>query len=147
MPKSTRVLIVDDDYSFREALAYLIADLPGVELAGEARNGEEMLALAAALQPDVVITDINMPVLDGIAATQQLKAQPSPPRVLICSCDSSVQLRCAATAAGADAFIPKREACARLTALLVPRPTQSGSVLPLPLAGEGESRIRAPTLS
>ena len=120
MSKPTTVLIADDDDSFREALAFLIDDLPGVELVGEASDGAQLLELAAALHPAVVITDANMPVIDGMAATRLLKRTPNPPLVAVCSCDRGFQVRCAALAAGADEFIPKQDACARITALLVP---------------------------
>jgi DNA-binding NarL/FixJ family response regulator len=121
MAEPTRVLIADDDDSFREALALLISDLPGVELVGEARDGKQLVELAARLHPEVVLTDCSMPILDGIAATRLLKSAPKPPTVVVCSCDGGPDVRAAALAAGADAFVPKRETCARVTALLVPR--------------------------
>src|SRR5262245_32603307 len=120
MSKPIRVLIVDDDVPFREALSFLLSELPGVELAGEARNGREMLELAAALHPDVVLTDVNMPIMDGIAATRMLKSTPKPPMVVVCSCESSAEVRAAAFAAGADAFIKKREIHERVPFLLAP---------------------------
>ena len=109
MTRPTRVLIADDDDSFREVLASIISEMPGVELVGEARNGQEMIALAAVLRPDIVLTDVNMPIVDGIAATRLLKAMPNPPMVVVSSCDSRAETRAAALAAGADAFIRKRE--------------------------------------
>jgi DNA-binding NarL/FixJ family response regulator len=116
------VLIADDDDSFREALAALLSDLPGVELVAEARNGKQLLELAAVFCPEVVLTDINMPLLDGIAATPLLKSLAKPPTVVVCSCNDDIEVRAVALAAGADEFIPKRETCARVTALLVPQP-------------------------
>ena len=120
MSTPIRVLIVDDDAPVREALAFFIGDLPGVELAGAARNGREMLELCAALHPDVVLTDVNMPILDGIAATRLLTSTLNPPMVVVCSCDNGAEVRAAALAAGADAFIPKRELCERVPSLLAP---------------------------
>jgi two-component system response regulator AlgR len=120
MSKPITVLIVDDDAPVREALAFFIGDLLGVELAGEARNGREMLELCAALHPDVVLTDVNMPILDGIAATRLVKSTPKPPMVVVCSCENGAEVRAAASAAGADAFIPKRELCERVPSLLAP---------------------------
>jgi len=127
LPTSIRVLIADDDDLFRDALAALINDLPGVELVGQARNGQETVALAALLHPDVVVTDVNMPLVDGIAATRLLKSMPTPPMVLVCSCDGGSEARAAARAAGADAFISKAETYARVTSLFVPwrRPARS----------------------
>jgi DNA-binding NarL/FixJ family response regulator len=122
------VLIADDDDPFRDALAALINDLAGVRLVGQARDGQEMVALAAILHPDVVLTDVNMPILDGIAATRLLKSMPNPPMVVVCSCDGGSEARTAARAAGADAFISKGETYARVTSLFVPWQRPAGAV-------------------
>ena len=68
-----RVLLVDDQALFREGLRTLLAAQPGVEVVGEAANGEEALRLAATRRPDVVLMDLQMPVLDGVAATRRLR--------------------------------------------------------------------------
>lgn len=67
-----RVLLVDDQAMFREGLRTLLSVQPGLEVVGEAGNGEEAVRLAAALRPDVVLMDLHMPVLDGVAATRRL---------------------------------------------------------------------------
>jgi YesN/AraC family two-component response regulator len=68
-----RVLLVDDQDLFREGLHTLLSVQPEIDVIGEANNGEQALALAVRFQPDVVLMDVQMPVLDGVAATRQLK--------------------------------------------------------------------------
>ncbi|MFQ5576343.1 MAG: response regulator [Anaerolineae bacterium] len=67
------VLLVDDQALFREGLRTLLAVHPDLEVVGEAGNGQEALQLAGTLHPAVVLMDLRMPVLDGVAATRQFK--------------------------------------------------------------------------
>ena len=69
-----RVLLVDDHKMFRYALRLILEKEPNIEIAGEAGDGQEMLALAHSLAPDVVCMDISMPQMDGIDATRRLLA-------------------------------------------------------------------------
>ena len=71
---SIRILLVDDQTLFREGLRALLSAQPGFEVVGEASNGEEALRLAATLHPAVVLMDLRMPVLDGVAAARRLRA-------------------------------------------------------------------------
>lgn len=73
--KSIKVLIADDQQVFRMGLSALLKEMNGIELLGEASNGAILLEKALVLHPDVIITDIKMPVLDGIAATKELMRQ------------------------------------------------------------------------
>lgn len=69
-----RVLLVDDQALFREGLNTLLSVHADIDVVGEASNGEESLLQATALQPDVVLMDLRMPLLDGAAATRRLRA-------------------------------------------------------------------------
>jgi DNA-binding NarL/FixJ family response regulator len=68
------LLIADDHEMFRDGFKLMLTKQPDIQLLGEAENGRELLQLAESLQPDVVITDIKMPIMDGIEATQKIKA-------------------------------------------------------------------------
>lgn len=67
-----RLLLADDHEIFRDGFRVMLKKQQAVDLVGEAENGQQLIDLARELQPDVIITDIKMPVLDGIAATRQL---------------------------------------------------------------------------
>ncbi|WP_055529746.1 response regulator [Streptomyces graminilatus] len=69
---SIRVLLVDDQQLIRTALSVVIADLPDIEVVGEAADGEEAVALVDELAPDVVVMDLRMPGTDGIEATRRI---------------------------------------------------------------------------
>ncbi len=72
MKQSIRILLVDDQALFREGLRILLSSQPDFEVVAEASNGEEALRQAAIFRPEVVLMDLRMPVLDGVAATRRL---------------------------------------------------------------------------
>lgn len=72
---STRVLLVDDDALVRLALTRTLADYPDLEVVGEAGTGDESVASVERLRPHIVIMDIQMPRMDGIAATREIKGR------------------------------------------------------------------------
>src|ERR1700729_3345096 len=70
-----RVVIADDQASVREGLVLLLGGLPGIDVVGAAADGEQALTLVAEHQPDAILLDLHMPVLDGIGATRRLVAE------------------------------------------------------------------------
>jgi len=77
-----RILLADDQALFREALRMLISSQPDLEVVGEAANGAEAIQLTASLHPQVVLMDLQMPVMDGVAATRQLHSEQPGCRVI-----------------------------------------------------------------
>ena len=111
---TVRVLLVDDQALFREALAVLLSVADGVEVVGEAANGAEALARSAELRPDVVLMDVRMPVLDGIAATRRLRVEQPDVQVLaLTTFDDDAEVF-AALRAGAVGYLLKDVSSARL---------------------------------
>ncbi len=78
-----RVVIVDDHPVVREGLAMLLAEEGDIQVVGQAADGDEAIALAQRVQPDVIIMDLMMPTMDGVAATRGLRAAGVPSRVLV----------------------------------------------------------------
>src|ERR1700688_2211658 len=70
-----RVVIADEEASVREGLVLLLGGLPGIDMVGAAADSSPALALAVEQQPDAVLLDLHMPVLDGIGATRRLVAE------------------------------------------------------------------------
>ena len=104
---SKRILIVDDVPQVRRELRTLLPLLDEIEIVGEAENGQSATELAAALRPDVVLMDIEMPIMDGITATRLIKQQCSPCRIVVLSIHSDEEVRAEARLAGADDFVDK----------------------------------------
>ncbi len=78
-----RVLLVDDQALFREGLNTILSLQPDIVIVGEASNGQEALVATAIHQPDVILMDLNMPVLGGVAATRRLKESGATARVIV----------------------------------------------------------------
>ncbi len=78
-----RVMLVDDQALFREGLRTLLSIRPDLEVVGEAENGREAIDLAAKLHPDVILMDLRMPVLNGVAATRQLQQEQPNSKVIV----------------------------------------------------------------
>ena len=106
---SVRVLLVDDQELVRTGFRMILADEDGIEVVGEAADGREALAAADRLQPDVVVMDIRMPVMDGVEATRQLAHGDagSGPRVLVLTTFDGDEHVVEALRAGASGFLLK----------------------------------------
>lgn len=81
--KPIRVLLVDDQALFREGLRTLLSAQPGIEVAGEAPNGETAVQLAKRLHPQVVLMDLRMPILNGVEATRRIRAETPACQVIV----------------------------------------------------------------
>lgn len=111
---SIRVLLVDDQALFREGLHTLLSVQPGLEIVGEAGNGEEALRMATALQPDVILMDMQMPVLDGPAATRELKSRHPGIKVIVLTTFDDDESVFEGLRAGAVGYLLKDTPSARL---------------------------------
>ncbi|WP_405113083.1 response regulator transcription factor [Micromonospora sp. NBC_01405] len=106
-PDPVRVLIVDDDALVRAGLSMILGGVPDLRVVGEAADGDQVPAAVAACAPDVVLMDIRMPRVDGLAATEALRAQPRPPEVLVLTTFDADDQVLRALRAGAAGFLLK----------------------------------------
>lgn len=104
-----RVLIADDQALVRRGFSLILATEPDLEVVGEAADGAQAVAACRALQPDIVLMDVRMPGLDGIAATKQIAANPDalPIRVVMLTTFDMDQYVYDALQAGASGFLLK----------------------------------------
>ena len=102
-----RILLVDDQPLFREGLRTLLSVQPDFEVVGEAGNGAEALRLARSLRPAVVLMDLQMPVLDGVAATRRLRQEQPECRVIVLTTFDDDELVFDGLRAGAIGYLLK----------------------------------------
>lgn len=104
--RTIEVLVVDDHALFRAGLVSLLTDLDGIGVVGEARNGKEALELLDDIDPDLILLDVNMPLLDGVEALKLIK-KTSSAKVLMLTISRNDTDLFGAIQAGADGYILK----------------------------------------
>ncbi|GII87529.1 DNA-binding response regulator [Sphaerisporangium siamense] len=149
-----RVILAEDQAMVRGALASLLGLEPDIEVVGEAATGEEAVAVAVAARPDIALLDIEMPVLDGIAAAGRIRAETPGCRVMILTTFGRPGYLRRAMEAGASAFLvkdsPAKELAAAIRRVLrgerVIDPGLAAAALsagPNPLSGRERDVLRA----
>jgi DNA-binding NarL/FixJ family response regulator len=103
----TRVLIADDERLVRGGFRRILDDEDDIQVVAEAANGEEAVALAAEVRPDVVLMDMRMPIINGIEATRQIVVDENAPRVLVLTTFDLDEYVYSALQAGASGFLLK----------------------------------------
>jgi DNA-binding NarL/FixJ family response regulator len=132
----TRVVVADDQALVRSGFAMMLSAHDDIEVVGEAKDGREAVALARSTRPDVVLMDIQMPVLDGISATQAILRDPDPPRVLVLTTFDVDEYVVEALRSGASGYLLKDVEPSDLVAAV--RAAEAGE---LPLAPQVLRRV------
>nr|WP_296073432.1 response regulator transcription factor [uncultured Actinoplanes sp.] len=114
MSDPIRVLVVDDQQLLRAGFRVILSAEPGIEVVGEADDGQAAIDLVRATKPDVVLMDIRMPEMDGLSATERLMAMPEPPRVVVLTTFDQNEYVVRALRAGAYGFLLKDTPTTRL---------------------------------
>jgi DNA-binding NarL/FixJ family response regulator len=107
MTEAIRVLVVDDQTLVRSGLRLVLQGREGIEVVGEAADGEEALRAVRRLRPDVVLMDVRMPAMDGLGATRRVLAENSDCRVIVLTTFDIDEYVYSAIAAGASGFLLK----------------------------------------
>jgi DNA-binding NarL/FixJ family response regulator len=120
-PSRIEVVVAEDDLLFAAALVDLLETDERVDVVGRARNGAEAVELAERLHPDVVVMDIEMPVVDGIEATRRLRDSGNPAKVFVLTASESAETRRRALEAGAAGYLRKSDSSLELLGALPDR--------------------------
>jgi DNA-binding NarL/FixJ family response regulator len=112
--KAIRVLLADDHQLVREGIRALLLSIAGVDVVGEAADGQGAIRLATELRPDVILMDIMMPGMNGLGATEQIVKGKSGARVIILSMNESDEFVLQAIRAGASGYLLKNAKTAEL---------------------------------
>lgn len=106
-PEPVRIVLADDHDLVRSGIAALLSSIKGVEVIAEAHDGEELLAILQTVRPDIVITDISMPGMDGFTAASRITSAFPGVRVVVLSAHDSVDAVKRAVASGACGYLRK----------------------------------------
>jgi DNA-binding NarL/FixJ family response regulator len=101
------IMIVEDHPLFRQGLRHVLETEPDLSVVGEVGNGEEAIAMAASLHPEVILMDINLPKLNGLQATREITAAQDDARVIVLTAYHDDEQLFHALKAGAAAYYPK----------------------------------------
>ena len=115
---SLRILLVDDNHTFLNAVSQCLAMMPEAEVVGHAYDGAEALEKAQALQPDLVLLDIVMPHMTGLEVATQMQTWPKPPHILFLSMHDNESYRSATRELGAVALVGKSNFVADLIPII-----------------------------
>jgi DNA-binding NarL/FixJ family response regulator len=118
-PKPLRVLIADDHRLFAEALEAILTTDERIEVVGQASDGAQAVELVRKLEPDVVLMDVSMPVLDGFEATREIREESEGVRVLMLTGSNSRADVDRSREAGASGYVTKDRIASELVATIV----------------------------
>ena len=145
MTETIRLLIVDDHFVVRAGLRDVLSSQPDFEVVGEATNGVEAVALADRLKPDVVLTDLSMPQMDGVTAIGQIKAEHREIQILVLTSYDSDSDVLPAIEAGAIGYLlkdaPREELYSAIRAAAEGKPLLTSAV-----AARLMERMRGPAV-
>ncbi len=146
---AVRVLLVDDDPLLRSGLKLMLAPEERIEVVAEASDGDEVLAAVDRHRPDVVLMDIRMARLDGIAATRLVRSQPQPPAVIVLTTFDADELVVRGLEAGAIGFLLKDSSPSEIVEAILHVHAGEGMLSPSVarqlialVAGDGEAGAR-----
>ena len=144
MSEPVRVLIVDDDALVRAGLTMILSGAADIQVVGEAADGAEVPAAVATHRPDVVLMDIRMPRVDGLAATEALRKRPGAPEVIVLTTFDADEFVLRALRAGASGFLLKDTPPVQIVAA-VRRVADGEATLSLTVTRQLIAHVAAPT--
>lgn len=106
-PGPIRLVVVDDHALFRRGLVGLLSDMDGIQVVGEAGDGSEALETIRRVDPDIVLLDVNMPVMDGVKTVEALRKQNLPVRIIMLTISQQEEDLMSAIRLGADGYLLK----------------------------------------